>query len=282
MKQTNLNVELTYVTPKLAENYLRFNKKNRKLSTNHLTFLSNEMKTGRFIENGEAIIFDKNGDLKDGQHRLKAIVNSGKSYFIPIVSGVEPISMATYDTGKNRNAADVLALNGFKYTSHISKLIVNISKFYIEKCKTNISASGVNRRDKMTNQQILEYCELNYDWLKDIVGNSDRIYSNSNPKILSMSSICLISYLIGGENPSRDVYNFISHLVGLSRTQGTAPNYLYTKLYNAKINKEPLNFYWVLGMSIKAWNFYIDGNPAVKYFKFDLSKDLPKALSINN
>lgn len=282
MKQTNLSVELTYVTPELAENYLRFNNKNRKLSSNHLTFLSNEMKNGRFIENGEAIIFDKNGDLKDGQHRLKSIVNSGKSYFIPVVRGVEPISMATYDTGKNRNAADVLSINGFKYTSHISKLITNISKFYVEKSKLNRPTGGLNRRDKLTNQQVLEYCELNYDWLKDIVNNIEKIYCKSNPKILSMSSICLIAYLIGGEIPSRDVYNFISHLVGLSRTQGTAPNYIYTKLYNAKINKEKLNFYWVIGMSIKAYNFYIDGNPAVNYFKFDISKDLPKALSINN
>jgi hypothetical protein len=282
MRQTNLSVELTLVTPELAANYLRFNNKNRKVSVNHLTFLSNEMKSGRFVENGEAIIFDRNGELKDGQHRLRSIIKSGKSYFIPIVSGVEPISMATYDTGKNRSASDVLSLNGFKYTSHIAKLIANISKFSIEKAKTNISLSGLNRRDKLTNQQILEFCELNYDWLKDIAKSSDSIYSNSNPKTLSMSSLCLISYLIGGENPNREVYNFISHLVGLSRTQGTAANYLYIKLYNSKVNKEPLNFYWVLGMAIKAWNFYADGNPAVKYFKFDVNKELPKAIKYMN
>ena len=55
-------------------------------------------------------------------------------------------------------------------------------------------------------------------------------------------------------------------------------NYLAprTMYLNAKINKEPLSFYWILGMSIKAWNFYLEGNPAVKYFKFLLDQQLPK------
>jgi len=81
---------------------------------------------------------------------------------------------------------------------------------------------------------------------------------------------------------NNEIYDFINHLVGKSRTPETAPNYLYTKLYNAKINKEPLNFYWILGMSIKAWNYYSDGNPAVKYFKFSVDQELQKVNKINN
>lgn len=282
MKQTNLSVELTYVTPELAENYLRFNNKNRNIGLKNIDFLVNEMRSGRFIENGESIVFDKNGALKDGQHRLLSIIKSGKSYFIPIVRGVEPIAMATYDTGKNRNASDILLLNGFKNTTTLAALIINISKYAINKSKSANTNDYSSYSGKMTNQQILEYSELNYDWLKDIIENTAPIYKKSNPKTISQTGICLIAYLIGGETPSKDVYNFISHLVGLSRTQGTAPNYIYTKLYNAKINKEKLNFYWVLGMSIKAYNFYIDGNPAVNYFKFNISKDLPRVLSVSN
>tara|TARA_R110002153_G_C13185191_1_gene485487 strand:- start:42 stop:941 length:900 start_codon:yes stop_codon:yes gene_type:complete len=277
IKQTNLSVELTLVTPKLAENYLRFNNKNRKLSSNNLQFLVNEMKSDRFIENGEAIVFDKNGYLKDGQHRLGAILKSGKSFFIPIVRGVKPIAMGTYDTGKNRSSADVLELNGFKYSALISKFIVSISKYSENKSKVS-GSSGLNRRDRLTNQQILQYCELNYDWLKDIVSKLEPIYKKSNPKVLGLSSICLIAYLIGGERPSTEVYNFINYLIGSLRIQGTSSNYLYEKLYNAKVNKDTLNNYWVLGMSIKAWNYYIDGNPSLKFFKFDITQELPKPL----
>tara|TARA_B110000046_G_C12897899_1_gene357222 strand:+ start:40 stop:942 length:903 start_codon:yes stop_codon:yes gene_type:complete len=278
IKQTNLSVELTLVTPKLAENYLRFNNKNRKLSSNNLQFLVNEMKSDRFIENGEAIVFDKNGYLKDGQHRLGAILRSGKSFFIPIVRGVNPLAMGTYDTGKNRSSGDVLELNGFKYSALISKFIVSISKYSENKCKASNSSSGFNRRDRLTNQQVLQYCELNYDWLKDIVSKLATTHKRSNPKVLGVSSICIIAYLIGGKRPSTEVYNFINYLIGSLRIQGTSSNYLYEKLYNARVNKESLNHYWVLGMSIKAWNYYIDGNPSVRFFKFDITQELPKPL----
>ena len=279
IKQTNLSVELTLVTPKLAENYLRFNNKNRKLSSKNLRFLANEMNNDRFIENGESIVFDKNGVLKDGQHRLGAILKSGKSFFIPIVRGVKPIAMATYDTGKSRSAADVLNLNGFKYCAELASLIVSISKQVKDKSKTNnLPSRSIDKSSKLTNQQVLQYCELNYDWLKDIVSTVKPLGQKSKPRVLNSGTASLLAYLIGGERPSSDVYGFMNHLFGLSKEQGTATNYLYNKLYNAKVNKEPLNHYWVLGMSIKAWNYYIDGNPSVRFFKFDITQELPKPL----
>jgi len=278
--QTNLSVELVLVTPQVAENYLRFNIKNRKASLDHVAFLSKEMSAGRFIENGESIIFDKYGELKDGQHRLLSIIKSGKSYIIPIVRGVESHSMATYDTGKNRSAADVLSLNGYKNTSKLATLIILINKYSVRKTKTN-DPSG-NRRDKLTNQQVLDYCEENIDWLKDMVTKCDTIYCASNPKILSGTKMALIAYLIGGECPSHRVYDFLGHIVGNYRTPKTAVNYLYNKIYNSATNKEQLNFYWILGVSIKAYNYFIDGNPSVRNIIFSVDQELPKVNNINN
>ena len=74
---------------------------------------------------------------------------------------------------------------------------------------------------------------------------------------------------------------FIKNIYGLNRTQETATSYLYSKLYKAKINKEPLGFYWLLGMTIKSWNYYIDGNPSVRFFRFNTEQELPK-ININN
>ena len=278
--ENRLSVELVLVTPEVAENYLRYNSKNRKASLDHILFLSKEMIAGRFLENGESIVFDKYGVLKDGQHRLFSIIKSGKSYFIPIVRGVEAATMATYDTGKNRNAADVLTLNGYRWGAKIASLIVLINKYDKRKSKQN-KGSG-NRRDRLTNQQILEYCEENYDWMKNIVLKCDSIYKASNPKIISTTKLSLIAYLIGGEQPTQDVYSFLSHIVGNYRTPKTATNYLYNKIYNSIVNKESLNFYWVLGVSVKAYNYFIDGNPAVRNIIFSIDQELPKVNKINN
>jgi hypothetical protein len=275
-QNTNLTVKLELITPKLAENYLRFNQKIRQLSSSHVTFLSNQIKNGAFLENGEGIIFDNEGVLKDGQHRLKAISINDKNYFIPVIRGVKPHCMATYDTGKNRSSADILKLNGFKYPAPLASFVQVINKYCVKNSKSN--RGGTQKRESLSNQEVLSYVNDNYDWLINIVSRTEALKCKVNKSVLSPSFINLITYIIGGENPSNEVYQFIKHITGVLRTESSSMSYIYSKLYNSKVNKEPLNNYWVLGMVIKSWNFYADGNPAVKYFKFDVNNNLPKPI----
>lgn len=274
---TNISVNLELITPEKANNYLRYNRDNRTLRPSHVYFLSNQIKQNLFLENGEAIIFDKNGKLKDGQHRLKAISINDKSFYIPIVRGVESKCMATYDTGKNRSASDILKLNGFSYYSELAALVQSINKHALKKSKA-ASFGRTSREQSWTNQQVLDYVEENYEWLLDIVVKVNRIHDKSINKVLTKSNMGVIVYLIAGKNATNDVYEFMKHLMGVIKLESSAPLYLHIKLYNSKINKEPLNFYWILGMALKAWNFYIDGNPAIKHFKFSVDKELPKVI----
>jgi len=279
-KKSDISVSLVYITPEIAEHYLSYNTQNRKESGRSINFLTEQMNKGLFIENGESIVFDKNMKLTDGQHRLMAIIKSGKSYHIPVVKGVNIKSMATYDTGKNRSAADVLSINGFKNANLLSTFIKLINKYE----KNNSKASkplSYSRDEQLTNQQILNYCKDNYDWLYKIMLDVTNIYVKSEIKVISKSYFCFIVYMIGGKNPDQMVYEFMKNIYGLNRSQDTATSYLYSKLYKSKINKEPLGFYWVLGMTIKAWNYFIDGNPSVRFFRFSTEQELPK-ININN
>ena len=274
-KRSDLSVELVCITPDIARNYLKYNTKNRKKSKRNVTFLADQMKNNLFLENGESIVFDKFNNLSDGQHRLEAIIKSGKSYYIPVVRGVNVLSMATYDTGKNRTAADILAINGFKSTTTLSATIKYIYK-YSDKGSKAANNTSYNRSETLSNQQVLDYCRNNYDWLNDLINNITSIYCKSKFKTISVSSLCLITYMIGGKNPSQKVYDFIKNIYGIVLTEDTAPTYVHFKLHNAKINKEPLNFYYILGMSFKAWNYYSDGNPSVRTFRFSTEQPLPK------
>ena len=275
MKKSNLTVDMVYLTPEIAKNYLTFNTRNRKDKPVHVDFLAKQMEDGLFLENGESIVFDYNHQLVDGQHRLMAIEMSGKSYNIPVVRGVIPSSMATMDTGKNRSASDVLEMNNFKYPKVIAPLISQIFKFKFRKSKARDSyATG----RPLNNQQILEFCKDNYEWIEPLVKRCVEIGTKARMYVVSQSQLSLMAYLIGGENPEPEVYDFLKHLMGVNVQESTAPNYIFTKLYNSKVNKEPLNFYWVLGMTIKAWNYYTDGNPAIKRYMFKVDKPLPKPL----
>lgn len=277
-KSSDISVAIVYITPEIAKHYLSYNTKNRTKSDKSIKFLTQQMQKGLFIENGESIVFDKNMKLTDGQHRLMAIIKSGKSYHIPVVKGVNIKSMATYDTGKNRSSADVLSINGYQYPTLISAFIKLIYKYEKKGSKSSV-ASSYNRIDQLTNQQILNYCKENYDWLHKIVTEVTSIYVKSEFKVLSKSNFCYIVYMLGGTKPNAKVYEFMKNVFGISRTQDTATSYLYSKLYKSKTNKEPLGFYWILGMTIKAYNYFIDGNPSVRFFKFNAEQELPK---INN
>ena len=186
--------------------------------------------------------------------------------------------MATYDTGKNRTAADVLELNGFKYSSSIASFVKIIDKYAWKKSKS-LNAHNFNRSESLTNQEILEYVSDNYDWILPMIKICDNLYDKQSPKVLSRTMLALYAYYLGGKEPGAKVYDFLRYLSGINKESGTSTSYLFTKIYNSKKNKEPLNAYWLLGMTIKAYNYFNDGNPAVNYFKFNVDSELPKVIN---
>lgn len=90
----------TYITPKIAKGYLDENE-HLEVKEETLDYLTERMKTGNFIANGQSIIFDKGGNLIDGLGRLKAIAKSKQSFWIPIVTNVSELSADTINRVHN-------------------------------------------------------------------------------------------------------------------------------------------------------------------------------------
>ncbi|WP_257264502.1 ParB/RepB/Spo0J family partition protein [Endozoicomonas sp. ONNA2] len=92
------------MTPEMAENILEErNGRNRKISKELVRRISRDIKNDRWIFNGQPIIFDDEGHLIDGQHRLTAIARSGKAVETLVVSGIEDKkAFHTIDHGKPR------------------------------------------------------------------------------------------------------------------------------------------------------------------------------------
>jgi hypothetical protein len=98
------------VTPALAEKWLAQNTHNRKIRENAVLGYARDMEAGNWAENGEAIKFAADGTLLDGQHRLNAIVLSGITLRILVVTGLTAGSQETMDDGRKRTVADALTL----------------------------------------------------------------------------------------------------------------------------------------------------------------------------
>lgn len=72
-----------------------------------------DMRQGNWRQDTEdTILIDWNGFLIDGQNRLRAVMESGKTLKFWVVWGVDPEIMAVKDTGAARTVADSLRISG--------------------------------------------------------------------------------------------------------------------------------------------------------------------------
>lgn len=123
------NAHVASVSPAMARAWLEHNKKNRNVSASLVNRYAQVMKAGGWEVNGEAIIFDTNGNLIDGQHRLHAIVKADVEVDTVVVLGVEPDSIYTIDTGRMRRASDLLHMEGFKDSLSLAAAVKIIMQY---------------------------------------------------------------------------------------------------------------------------------------------------------
>jgi hypothetical protein len=109
----NIHTAIERITPAQAERYLERNDINRKFKLHHVTRLASDISEGRWNINGSSIVFNGDGTLLDGQHRLAAIVKAGVPVDMLVVRGVSKSAMATIDSGVSRSAGDVAYMQGY-------------------------------------------------------------------------------------------------------------------------------------------------------------------------
>ena len=71
------SVEYIIATKAIVDRLLDGNLRNRRLNAGHMKKLSMDIRNGRYVFTGQPVIRDQNGYLRDGQHRLIAIKESG-------------------------------------------------------------------------------------------------------------------------------------------------------------------------------------------------------------
>jgi hypothetical protein len=111
--QTCQNVLLVKLTPELAEQLWNRNRVNRKFKERIAARYAKEMKEGRWVLNGETIIFNTNGDCVQGQHRIAAVMKSRVTVWVYMVFDVDPAAFMTMDSGAKRSAADQLGVMNY-------------------------------------------------------------------------------------------------------------------------------------------------------------------------
>src|SRR2546429_1878241 len=102
----------------------------------------------------QGIAFDTTGALVDGQHRLAAIVEADVPVEVTVFSEVPEGAFDVLDTGKRRNAADVLAIEGEKNSTMLAAMVRTV---WLYENRPDLGWSG--GKSAVTNHQIVQTLE---------------------------------------------------------------------------------------------------------------------------
>lgn len=104
------NIPVVLVTPEQAQEWLETRFDNERLiRANKVTAFARDMENGFWLFNGDTIRFNQDGRLIDGQHRLKAIIESKTAQWFGVVN-IPDEARAGIDTGSSRTLGDLLRI----------------------------------------------------------------------------------------------------------------------------------------------------------------------------
>ena len=117
-----MQFEVSMVSPDMASKFLADNAAfQRKIRVGVVRDLANSIIRGEWQLTHQAVAFDINGKLIDGQHRLNAIVKAGISVPMLVVRGVDATCFKVIDVGVKRTIADALMI-GSREASIVSRI----------------------------------------------------------------------------------------------------------------------------------------------------------------
>jgi hypothetical protein len=123
-KEADPSAQWETVTPEAAAELLATSPGNRGIRLGRVKRWAADATAGRFWQNGETIKIDEQGRLRDGHHRLLAVVESGVSVRMLVVRGVSEEAMRTVDGGSARTPGDRLRMDGERNVHALASALV--------------------------------------------------------------------------------------------------------------------------------------------------------------
>lgn len=120
-----VRVDIETITPKVAEAWLMFNKGNRSMRMRHIASLEQSLRAGEWKLTTDAIGFSETGRLINGQHRLKACVNTGIPIVAIVARNIPEETFTVLDQGTRRTLADLL--HGRKSSFAVAAVVLRIA-----------------------------------------------------------------------------------------------------------------------------------------------------------
>lgn len=183
-----MRVTVENINKSIATQYLEHNLVNRSLSISRVDAYAKDMKRNAWEFNGEAIRFNKRGELIDGQHRLAAIVKADVTVKMLVMKDIDN-NISIYDRGRNRSVTDSLIISGMDKTIATTSWVAASNLHYIVQTKSrNTSDYDVRLFLNKHKETIMVLNSLNV------------CKNHKKSKSLLRHSFCLLAFLYAYES----------------------------------------------------------------------------------
>jgi len=268
--------EIVTITPAMASAWLADNHfDNRRLDDRNVDKISRDIKADRWVFDGNAIRFDKNGDIIDGQHRLWAIVMSGKPVSSLVIRNLDNEAKMTIDSGKARGNADFLHFKGYTNTTVLAS-VCRLSIGYKENEGDLWKWAQGTSSKRLTPQELLHEASNNKKIEEAVKATQSLKFSR---KILSPATVAFCYYLFSSVSKNPVVVDkfFSAFETGDNLTIDSPILSLRNVFTIRDIDLKERHggnkaMAYRVALVIKAWNAWKD-NKQIKKFKYDVSKD---------
>jgi len=261
-------VEIVEMTPERAERLLDMNTRNRSVKINREKNYAGQMKNGQWLVDGNPIRVDRDGVLLDGQHRLYAIVESGTTQTVVLITGLEPQAMNSIDTGVSRTLGDLLKLSvpDMKHEAKLGALSrVLLIRSLGEPLATSFatSAAALAQDSRVTNATIIDYYSrqrIVIDRLFKLGEAVRRARPNWRGFSARMVSVVRAELEAIDFEDAEFFFDRIKDGAGLEANHPIMALIRYGDRTAVARDTNPSSAIWA-AMLIKAWNAYREGRP---------------------
>ena len=268
--KNGVKVSIRTFTPKQAEAILAAqptgkNKANREVKPNYARSIADAWDRGEYIQTGDTLKWDTNGNLIDGGHRLTAVVLSGRKTEFVVVEGIDPDAIRVIDAElAKRSLADQLSIEGFKNTTVLASTVR--AAWAMEQNGT----PQLGGSQGLTMAQALDFIERRPSIEGSARAGSKFAQRTSGITPREFGALYdIMSHIDSGI--AVDFFDQVSNGYG---EKGSPAVRLHTRIMAHEAQDVQHSVRYVMGLFIKAWNAEIEGRKP-RSLKIDKDEDFP-------
>lgn len=255
----NIRISIETITPEIAEKMLQANVGNRDPKREAI---AKAIQNGEWTLNGATIVFDENGNLTDGQNRLRACITANKPIDTIVVRGIPRTAQITMDVGVKRQLNDYLKMAGYKncnIVGGVGTMLYRADSYGLEGSFT-LPTIG-----KDTIKTLFEYINENYDERIEPLVSPCKSVQRLYPGIMNGTTGVLFDvFRRAGEDNFTVFVQQLTNRRAACMSVRLLQNQL-RKNSDSKQGKMPQKM--VAALIIKTWNAYIRGDD-IKTLRF--------------